>query len=269
MTFTESNGTYTAPLIIKTKEDRSNASGEIEVELIDESTTNSYNIVDEQKSATVQVYRVRTLSIESTVPHIIEGVNELVFTVTTDLNPGDETIPVFYTVTEVTTDFLAESTISGTQFMTMLNFDRVDATSPWTVSIIVPLRDENSVNSGEGIGSITVRLDIPSGDPKYEPAAGSNNEATVNTYDKSLIPNLNIIDTSAVEGDTGTDLPIEFDVTLDKEPIVPLEVKFRIVTYQGTAIRALRDRDFRLTSSGQLNFSLEQVQTELRKFREK
>ena len=102
VTFTESNGTYTAPLIIKTKEDRSNASGEIEVELIDDSTTNSYNIVDEQKTATVQVYRVRTLSITSAVPHVIEGVNELVFNVTSDLNPGDETIPVFYTVTEVT-----------------------------------------------------------------------------------------------------------------------------------------------------------------------
>ena len=253
VTFTESNGTYTAPLIIKTKIDNANASGEIEVELIDESTTNSYNIVDDQKTATVQVYRVRTLSIASAVPHVIEGVNELVFTVTSDLNPGDETIPVFYTVTEETTNFLTESTTSGTQYTTMLNFNRTDASSPWVASIIVPLRNAEPEDSG--IGSITVELDDPPTDPKYEPTTGPNVEAKVATYDRSQVPILRIEDASAPEG-TETNSSLEFKVTLTQLPHALLRVDFRVVTYQGDAIRALRGRDFELTP-GDFEFSAE------------
>ncbi len=248
VTFTESNGTYTAPLIIKTKIDNANASGEIEVELIDGSVTNSYNIVDTQKTATVQVYRVRTLEISSVIPHIIEGTNEHVFTVTSDLNPNNEPVMVTYTVTETTTDFLAGSITPGEQDPIALTFGRTDAASPWTSSITIPLRDESDGDSGKG--SITVRLKPV--DSIYEVVA-QNQEVVVDTYDKSLIPTLNIMDASIVEGDVNTNSTLMFNVELTINPQAPLIVRYQVISYTGDAKRAIRGRDFTL-SPGDVDF---------------
>ena len=222
------------------------------MELIDESTTNSYNIVDDKKTATVRVYRVRTLEIASTVPHVIEGVNELVFSVTSDINPNNEPVMVTYTVTEENTDFLAGTITPGEQAPIALTFYRTDATSPWVASIPIPLRGLEEGNSNRG--SITVTLNPV--DSVYEVAASPDNNAIVNTYDKSLIPTLTISNAEIIEGDAVSNSTLEFNVELTIEPLAPLIVQYQVVSYSGDAKRALRGRDFTL-SPGDVDFQLD------------
>ena len=242
---------YTYTLNIPTKDYENSSTGEISVELIMNSTDNTYNVQTGQNTATVQVLGELTLAIARTVPHVIEGVNELAFTVTSNVNPGDQPISVSYTVTEDTTDFLADSIKSIQQPSAVLNFDRTNATSPWTANIVIPLRDETDGNSG--IGSITVELITPTTNPVYKVAASPNHEAEVTTYDRSLIPTLAIEDAEIVEGINGDESMLEFDVTLSDDPISQLAINYQVVTYQGNAIRAIRGSDFKFTP-GQLNF---------------
>ena len=235
---------YTYTLNIPTKDYDNSSTGEISVELIMNSTDNTYNVQTGQNTATVQVRGELTLAIARTAPHVIEGVNELAFTVTSNVNPGDQPISVSYTVTEDTTDFLADSIKSIQQPSAVLNFDRTHATSPWTANIIIPLRDETDGNSGKG--SITVELITPTTNPVYKVAASPNHEAEVTTYDRSLIPTLAIEDAEIVEGINGDESMLEFDVTLSDDPISQLAINYQVVTYQGNAIRAIRGSDFKI-----------------------
>ena len=240
----------TFSLAIKTQIDPTSTIGEIQVELIDGSDDNAYNIDENNNIAVARVYRIQNLEISSAVTRVIEGTNELTFTLTTNLVPEGGTLTVFYGVTEENTNFISSAIKSADQSPT-LPFSRTgdSITSTLRVSLL------NDDPTDPDPGTITVTLKNPPADSGSNYEVGSNNEVRIQSFDSSNIPTLSISDPSGAEGADTDQNKLIFNVELNKALLEEsLTVQYQVVTYTGDAIRAIRGSDFELTSPSELNF---------------
>ena len=154
-------------LRIPTKIDTSEISGEIEVELIDESTTNSYNIINDKKTATVAVYRKSSLTIAPHINEVNEG-EELKFVVTADYRPAtaDNSLDLNYNVTEANSNFRASTVSTGAHGPLKVIFEQAADSSVWTGEIPIALRDADQIDTVNG--EISVSLVAPATDANFQ-----------------------------------------------------------------------------------------------------
>ena len=183
-TRTESDQPYSYTLEIPTKIDNTSASDTIEVELVDDSTTNSYNLDANNDSATVRVYRIQTLSIAppNSEAEVNEGA-ELKFVVTSDFKPANaqNSFTINYMVSE-TSNYRATSVMLGTPIEITLVFEEDPMTKEWTSEIPVALRDADNIDAENG--EISVALAQPDVDANYVIASASDeNTATTTILD--------------------------------------------------------------------------------------
>ena len=240
----------TFSLAIKTQIDPTSTIGEIQVELIDGSDDNAYNIDQNNNIAVARVYRIQNLEISSAVTRVIEGTNELTFTLTTNLEPEGGTLTVFYGVTEENTNFISSAIKSADQSPT-LPFSRTGDSI--TATLRVSLLNDDPTDPDPG--TITVTLKNPPADSGSNYEVGSNNEVRIRSFDSSNIPTLSISDPSGLEGADTDQNKLIFNVELNKALLEEsLTVQYQVVSYTGDAIRAIRGSDFELTSPSELNF---------------
>ena len=145
---------FIATLPIPTMVDSASSTGTIEVELVDTSTSNTYNLGSE-KTALVTVNKVVTLSIAPPSTDVNEG-GTLDFVVTS--NHSLETpLSVEYSIAE-SSNYRHANVLLGAQTPIDLNFskDPLDPMSPWTDTISVQLRDPDMIDAVDG--EITVEL---------------------------------------------------------------------------------------------------------------
>ena len=183
---------YTYTLSIPTVADDNLPSGSFSVLLESNSTLNTYDVDENNKTATVTVYKVSTLSLSTSKTQANEG-EELVFIVTADFDPRpiEDPLTIAYTPTIANTDFLPSTLTSGDSTSIDLIFTQVSPSTDWTARIPIQLKAVDNIDTPDG--SIKVALDTPAVDAGYAITTEAGTGLTVSILDTD-IPSFSIDD---------------------------------------------------------------------------
>ena len=165
----------------------------IEVELIDDSDSNSYDLVTDttKHTGSVTVYRQTTLTIAAENTAVNEG-DDINIVVSADFRPPiSDSLSFDYNLTGVTSDYI-DSTFDSTNPISVndLGFTKESGATHWTAPITIPLRDADTSNSGSDSISLTL----------IEPQSSANYRVSTTPVDitisDTLTPEISIADAS-------------------------------------------------------------------------
>ena len=210
------------------------ASGSIMVEVVDRAGDDRYQLSD-KKTATVAVYRLTTLLIDSASAQVREG-EELVYIVTSDFKPPNRTntLNVSYTVTEEAgTSYIDDSVTTGTSVSDDLVFEFDDTTSDWKARIPILLKDRNN-DATDADGTVKIELGTPASDAVYQLADQNRHIATTTIVDNDT-PLIKLVGNADNTYATQmANFTIESQIDLDS----PITVKIRATNTTGAFLGA-------------------------------
>ena len=240
VTFTRATPTapdFTYNLDVPTRVDpnTSYASGSIMVEVVDRAINDGYQLSD-NKSATVAVYRLTTLSIDSANAQVREG-EELVYIVTSDFKPpnAQNTLNISYTVTEEAgTSYVNTNVVmTGTSVSDDLVFEFDDTTSDWKARIPIQLNARNN-DATDADGTVKLELGTPASDAVYQLADQNRHIATTTIVDNDT-PLIKLVGNADNTYATQmANFTIESQIDLDS----PITVKIRATNTTGAFLGA-------------------------------
>ena len=211
---TEQTNTYN--LEIPTIVDSTSSSGEIEVAIMVNSESYTYNVDSNKNSASVAVYRIPTLSVSppNSEAQVTEG-GELKFLVFADFIPPNiqSRVNINYSVSE-SKNYLASSVNTGVSIPTTLIFQQDPTTKEWSSEIPISLRAADNINAENG--EITVTLETPATDVNHQVASATNQDTATTTILEVDIPTLSIEDSAPTYNGENT----QFTLTSDLESTI-------------------------------------------------
>ena len=226
---------YTASFTVPTQDDRTNATGQIIVTLVDDTGDKAYTLSDTiaERSATVSVIQVpHPLITISDAITVNEGA-DAIFTISADADPKRD-LTINYTPSNVGEgDFLKVDSSTDPHPLPASGMMRsVDIPynmfipmpdpnpTEWVATISIPTRMPNDKDESHGAISVTLN-DAPTDNPYRIDAASDDNSAMVTVNDADA-PEISI--TNADETLAGDE--IMFTLTASIEPLNNLEIRF-------------------------------------------
>ena len=225
---------YTASLTVPTQDDRINSTGEIKVELVDDTGDKDYTLSTTlSTSATVSIVQTPypLLTVTSKVAAINEG-ESATFTIMANKNPKRDLIVNYTPENNIGGDFLKVDTQklkpSGeirTIKITKAMFVPKPTLNPtmWTAEITIPTRPSNGKDEDHGSLKVTLN-DAPVENPYMIDKSSDKNYASVTVHDID-VPKISIASINQNEILGGLD-DATFTLTSDIEPRAEIVVSY-------------------------------------------